>query len=85
MIKKKNNINLILNNIKVDLTNYLLYIDNISKNKPELNGLDKNISRIKKDIIINSFNRNIGKIMSKKILSELSQDISANSKLVATS
>jgi hypothetical protein len=39
MIKKKNNINLILNNIKVDLTNYLLYIDNISKNKPELNGL----------------------------------------------
>jgi len=47
--------------------------------KPELKGFKKNISRLKKDIIINSFNRNIGKIMSKKILSELGQDISANS------
>ena len=47
--------------------------------KPKLNGFEKNISRIKKDIIINSFNRNIGKIMSKKILIELGQGISANS------
>ena len=47
--------------------------------KPKLNGFEKNISRIKKDIIINSFNRNIGKIMSKKILIELGQGIPANS------
>ena len=47
--------------------------------KPELSRFEKNFSKLKKDIIINSFNRNIGKIMSKKILSELGQDISANS------
>ena len=47
--------------------------------QPELNNIEKHISRLKKDIIINSFNRNIEKIMSKKILSELGQGISANS------
>ena len=47
--------------------------------KPKLNWFENNTSRIKKDLIINSFNRNIGKIMSRNILSELGQNIPSNS------
>lgn len=51
-------------------------------NKPELIGTEKIISRLKRDFILNSFNRNINKIMSKEILSKLGKGIpeSSNSK-----
>lgn len=44
-------------------------------NKPEISYLNKLLSKAKKDFIINSFSKNINKIMSKNILTDLSKSI----------